>query len=63
MDQLQNSKTTRILTTSLSSKEASDSEGDFDMRDYDDDGQRLVDESGEELIPFDPTEEYDENTA
>eukprot|EP00973_Karenia_brevis_P052169 7249038-Karenia_brevis.AAC.1 len=44
-------------------EERSDSEGDFDMRDYDDDGQRLVDESCPELIPFDPTQEYDENTA
>eukprot|EP00973_Karenia_brevis_P092449 12412483-Karenia_brevis.AAC.1 len=33
------------------------------MRDYDDDGQKLVDDSGQSLIPFDPAQEYDENTA
>eukprot|EP00973_Karenia_brevis_P023802 3281052-Karenia_brevis.AAC.1 len=44
-------------------EEASDSEGDFDKRDYDDDGHRLVDDSGQALIPFDPIQEYDENTA
>eukprot|EP00973_Karenia_brevis_P035951 4960041-Karenia_brevis.AAC.1 len=36
--------------------EASDSEDDFDKRDYDDDGQRLVDDSGQALIPFDPVQ-------
>eukprot|EP00973_Karenia_brevis_P083419 11571555-Karenia_brevis.AAC.1 len=29
----------------------------------DDDGQRLVDESGQPLIPFDPQLEYDEGSA
>eukprot|EP00973_Karenia_brevis_P019944 2737149-Karenia_brevis.AAC.1 len=30
---------------------------------YDDDGQRLVDDNGQPLIPFDPKLEYDEGSA
>eukprot|EP00973_Karenia_brevis_P092447 12412478-Karenia_brevis.AAC.1 len=35
-------------------EQGTDSEGDYDMTVYDDAGQKLVDDNGQLLIPFDP---------
>ena len=35
-------------------------EDDFDMEKYNDDGQQLIDDQGEGLIPFDDQQEFDE---
>ena len=45
-------------------QEASDSDSDdFDMTCYDDDGQPLVDDAGQTLIPFDPELTYEEEES
>eukprot|EP00973_Karenia_brevis_P052890 7351529-Karenia_brevis.AAC.1 len=44
-------------------KHGTDSEGDYDMTVYGDDGQKPVDDNGQPMIPFDPKLEYDEGSA